>query len=377
MKVYIVHRDVDYEFGYVDNVCSTREEAEKSIKDSLAENESGDPEEWSIDEWDLGREAEQEQAKRLCLERDGFHCRHCGVADGVSAIRITVDKFNEYHLSNLISLCEECRAEKEKIESTDSDGRVGVILAGGKGTRLMPLTRFFNKHELPISLTPMLLYPLKTIRALGVKRCLIVMDRDNTSRIISMLGSGKEFGMDISYKVQEGAGGISDALYLARDFAESGDEIVCILGDNIFDNDAIETDIDLSVSKACVFLKEIDNPKAYGVATVVDGKVAEIVEKPTEPKSNLAVVGLYAYTYDVFSVIDSIKPSGRGELEISAVNDHYAKAGELSYKMVEGYWADCGGSIQRYAEASMHGAKQAKVSADELREFVSVVFDEK
>jgi glucose-1-phosphate thymidylyltransferase len=231
----------------------------------------------------------------------------------------------------------------------------------------------------------MIFYPLKTLRALGVHRVLVVMDRNGADDIVKMLGSGKEFGMDISYKIQEGAGGISEALYLAKDFAKPGDEIVCILGDNIFDNAELETDIDLQYDengepkyKSCVFLKQVSDPEHYGVAVVEDdGSVSKIVEKPKEFISNMAVVGLYVYTYDVFNIIESVEPSERGELEISSVNDHYASTGELDSRMVNGYWGDAGGSIQRYAECSMHGAKVANVSAEEIDNFRAIVFDDK
>jgi glucose-1-phosphate thymidylyltransferase len=256
--------------------------------------------------------------------------------------------------------------------------RVGVILCGGKGTRLYPLTKFQNKHTLPIGLTPMLFYPLKTLRKFGVYRVLVIIDRDGADETIGMLGSGKEFGMDISYKVQEGAGGISEALYLAKDFVKRDQEIVCILGDNIFDNESLDADFTLEPENlACVFVKEVSNPQDYGVAVVEDGRITKIVEKPKEFVSNLGVVGLYVFTDDVFEVIESTKPSERGELEISSVNDFFASSGVLQHQVVKGYWGDAGGSIQRYAECSMHGAKQANVSAEEIDSFRSIVFDDK
>jgi len=235
-----------------------------------------------------------------------------------------------------------------------------------------------NKHTLPVGLVPMIFYPVKTLQHFGIKRALVVTDREGTNATMKMLGSGKEFGMDFSYKIQEGAGGVSEALYLAKDFARPGDEIVCILGDNIFDIGAIDNQVKLDENtKACVWLKHVDNPRAYGVAQVENEKVVEIVEKPENPASDLAVVGLYMFDYDVFNTIDTTSPSERGELEISSVNDYYAKQGKLAYKMVNGYWGDAGGSIQRYAECNMHGAKEAKVSAQEIDTFRSIVFDDK
>jgi glucose-1-phosphate thymidylyltransferase len=232
------------------------------------------------------------------------------------------------------------------------------------------------------------MYPLKTLRAFGVHRVLVVVDRDGTDQIVDILGSGKEFGMDISYKVQEGAGGISEALYLAKDFMnEEEDDLVCILGDNIFDNDSLDVDVDhLSChyrtygdAGARVYLKKVSNPSDYGVAVLETGtnKVTKIVEKPKEFISDMAVLGLYVYTRNVFNVIEDIKPSDRGELEISSVNDWYASRGELESRIVNGYWGDSGGSIQRYAECSMHGAKLANVSSQEIDNFRSVVFDDK
>lgn len=319
-----------------------------------------------------------ENAKRLCMERDANRCRHTGVTENL-VVKQLVPREGPlgWHLSNLITLSQEEAAEADYVRTHGKDNRVGVVLAGGKGTRLYPLTKFQNKHTLPIGLVPMLFYPIRTLRAFGCKRVLIVLDREGASSIIEMLGSGKEFGMDFSFKIQEGAGGISEALYLAKDFAKPGDEIVCVLGDNIFDIPAIDKDVNLNGDKACIFVKKVSNPSAYGVATIENGKVSKIVEKPKKFVSDLAVVGLYLYTYDVFNTIKNVKPSDRGELEISSVNDHYASLGKLQYKMVNGYWGDAGGSIQRYAECSMHGAKEAKVSAEEIDHFRALVFDDK
>jgi len=344
-------------------------------------------------------EAEITYSKQVCLERDCRRCRHCGTTDGVDAHRL-VEREGAlgWHLSNLVTLCGACYNEAETVRKSGKTNRVGVILCGGRGTRLFPLTKYQNKHTLPVGLIPMIFYPIKTLRKFGIKRALIVVDREGTNATIEMLGSGKEFGMDFSYKVQEGAGGISEALYLAKDFAKPGDEIVVVLGDNIFDLNELDSNVDLKYDydeyephkdeipdpfyKACVYLKKVTNPSAYGVAVLeqYDSKtkvVTKIVEKPKEFISDMAVVGLYLYTYDVFNIIRSVKPSDRGELEISSVNDYYASRGLLLSKEVKGYWGDAGGSIQRYAECSMHGAKEAKVSAREIEEFKNIVFDEK
>jgi len=313
--------------------------------------------------------------EKLCLERDCNRCRHCSATEDLNAFCLTKFK-STAKLPNLITLCDSCQAESISAGKLDNN-KVGVILCGGIGSRLFPMTKFINKHHLPIGILPTIFYPLKTMRSLGVRRILMVVGRDDRATM-DMLGSGKEFGLDISYKVQEGADGISGALYLAKDFARLGDEIVCILGDNIFDPDSVSPDVSLSEgSSACVWLKQVDDPRAYGVAEVKDGRVLSIVEKPENPASDLAVVGLYMYDYSVFDIIDSIEPSERGELEISSVNDEYAKLGKLKYEMVTGYWGDSGGSIQRYAECSMHGVRQCRVSEEEVKEFVSTVFDDK
>jgi len=316
-------------------------------------------------------------AKELCFERDCYRCRHCSSVNNIDAFPLSqVNHKGQLKLSNLITLCNDCKNESIRA-SKISNNKVGVILCGGIGSRLYPMTKFVNKHHLPIGILPTIFYPVKTMRSLGVKRILVIVGRDD-SGTLNMLGSGKEFGLDISYRVQEGAGGISSALYLAKDFAKPGDEIVCILGDNIFDNERLSNSVCLDDNtKACVWLKDVDDPRAYGVATISDSKVVEIIEKPSNPVSNHAVVGLYKYTYNVFSVIESIRPSDRGELEISDVNDFYAKNGSLGYERVNGYWGDSGGSLQRYAECSMHGAKEANVSSEEIDEFRSLVFDDK
>lgn len=320
-----------------------------------------------------------EDAQRLCMERDAFRCNHCGAAENL-AVKHLVNKKDSrlnWHLSNLVTLCEGC------LEESNFEGkpeRVGVVLAGGKGTRLRPITSYQNKHTLAVGIICMILYPIKTLRSLGIKRVLIVVDRENSGQILEILGSGKEFGMDFTYRIQEGSGGIADALYLAKDFVGSDDKLFCILGDNIFDEIGPEYNLEINNDvKACVFTKEVTNPQDYGVALLDENdKVATIVEKPKSFLSNLAVLGLYIYTADVFRVIEEeIKPSARGELEISSINDYYASQGELEYVKFNGYWADCGGSIKRYCEASLHGAKRANVSAEEIDEFKSVIFDEK
>lgn len=319
-----------------------------------------------------------QDAKRLCFERDAKRCRHCGTSENLFVKQLVKRKSRlSWHLSNLITLCGNCSEDAETNEAHKNAKRVGIMLCGGRGTRLYPLTKFQNKHTLPIGLVPMIFYPLKTLRKFGVYRTMVVVDREGADQTINMLGSGKEFGMDISYKVQEGAGGISEALYLAKNFVNDAEEIVCILGDNIFDNDGIDVSPLDERRAACIFVKKVNNPQDYGVAYLSGDVVTQIVEKPKDPKSDLGVVGLYIFNKDVFSVIDSIKPSERGELEISSVNDVYASKELLEHRIIKGYWGDAGGSIQRYAECGMHGAKKANVSAEEIDSFRSIVFDDK
>ena len=320
-----------------------------------------------------------QDAKQLCKERDANRCRHCGTSENLFINQLVKRKSRlAWHLSNLITLCGNCLDETIKSNKNEDNKTAGVMLCGGRATRLFPLTKFHNKHELPIGIVPMVFYPLKTLRYFGAHRVMVIVDREGAKDIVSMLGSGKEWGLDISYKVQEGSGGIAEALYLAKDFVKPDEKIISILGDNIFDYEQMDKNIDLGDNKACVFTKRVTNPKDYGVAILdVNGKVVDVIEKPQTPVSDLAVLGLYVYTPDVFNVIDNIKPSARGELEVSAINDYYAKQGSLIYKEVCGYWADCGSSIQRYCEASLYGAKKANVSAEEIDTFRSVVFDDK
>jgi glucose-1-phosphate thymidylyltransferase len=216
----------------------------------------------------------------------------------------------------------------------------GVILAGGTGSRLLPLTRVTNKHLLPVYNKPMIYYPLKTLIDLGLKEILLVSGPDHAGHFVNLLGSGKEWGVKISYEVQEEAGGIAQALGLAEDFADGG-PVVVILGDNIFEDSF--RDVIRSFRKgAMVFLKEVESPGRFGVAELKGDKVVAIEEKPKRPRSNLAVTGLYVYDATVFSTIKTLKPSARGELEITDVGNHYIHRGEMAWRMVDGFWSDAG-----------------------------------
>ena len=291
-----------------------------------------------------------QEAKSLCIERDAGRCRHCGAASNLFVNQLVKRKGPPaWQLSNLITLCGNCSDVARKSADSNDNNKVGVLLCGGRGTRLAPLTRYQGKHALPVGLVPMVLYPLKTLRAFGVKRVLVVVDRETAGEIVRILGGGKEFGFDsVTFAVQEGAAGIGDALCLAKDFVRTGEKIITILGDNIFDYEALDKSVDLYGNKAIIYTKKVNNPEDYGVAIVEGGKVKEVIEKPKQFISDRAVVGLYIYTPEVFDVIKKIKPSERGELEISDINSYYAKEDALIYKDIGGYWADCGGSIQRY-----------------------------
>jgi len=215
----------------------------------------------------------------------------------------------------------------------------GVILAGGTGSRLMPLTKVTNKHLLPVYNKPMIYYPLQTLIDMGIKEILIVSGPGHAGHFVNLLGSGRKFGVKFSYEIQDEAGGIAQALGLAEDFAD--EESVCVvLGDNIF-----EDKIDVSDFKegARIYLKKVQNASRFGVAEIdKNEKVLSIEEKPEKPKSNLAVTGLYIYDNEIFKIIKTLKPSARGELEITDVNNTYIKKGKMDAKILDGFWSDAG-----------------------------------
>lgn len=219
----------------------------------------------------------------------------------------------------------------------------GVVLAGGKGTRLLPITKVTNKHLLPIWRKPMIYYPLERLAAAGIRDVLVVTGPDHAGHFLHLLGSGKEFGLKLSYEMQEEAGGIAQALALAEDFADGG-KIVVILGDNIFDFDlrrAVER-FEKQERGARVFLKRVPDAARFGVAEIRGARIHKIVEKPKRPKTNFAVTGLYMYDGAVFDIIRTLEPSGRGELEITDVNNGYIANGEMYYEMLKGFWSDAG-----------------------------------
>jgi glucose-1-phosphate thymidylyltransferase len=235
----------------------------------------------------------------------------------------------------------------------------GVILAGGLGTRLQPLTTITNKHLLPVYDKPMIYYPLQTLVDAGIEDIMVVTGGSNAGDFLRLLKNGKAFGLKgMRYAYQEGEGGIADALRLAEHFAEE-ERILVMLGDNIIERNIIAAVRKYSKQKegAKIMLKEVDNPSDYGVAELDGEKVAGIVEKPKEPKTNLAVIGIYMYDNCVFEIIRDLKPSERGELEITDVNNAYIERGTMTYEILEGWWADAGSSIEGLLKTNMKVAE--------------------
>ncbi|MBI5465982.1 MAG: NTP transferase domain-containing protein [Candidatus Kerfeldbacteria bacterium] len=219
----------------------------------------------------------------------------------------------------------------------------GVILAGGLGTRLKPITNVTNKHLLPVYDRPMIYYPLETLAGAGLKDILIVSGPEHAGHFLHLLGSGKEFGLRLSYELQDEPGGIAQALGLAENFADN-EPVAAILGDNIFEDDLSQAIRAFAADPqgAHVFLKEVSDPKRFGVAVVEGESIVEIIEKPAKPPTNLAVTGLYLYDVEVFKIIRALKPSARGELEITDVNNAYVTSGTMRYTKLKGEWTDAG-----------------------------------
>lgn len=219
----------------------------------------------------------------------------------------------------------------------------GIVLAGGTGSRLMPLTKVTNKHLLPVGQKPMIYYPIEKLTSIGIEEVLIVTGIEHMGDVVSLLGSGKQFGCRFTYKVQDEAGGIAQALGLAENFAQ-GKPVVAILGDNVFEAN-LKDYADRFISQktgARVLLKQVPNPQRFGVALISDGKITGIEEKPQKPKSDYAITGIYFYGASVFDIIRGLKPSARGELEITDVNNAYIAKGRLAYDILEGWWTDAG-----------------------------------
>jgi glucose-1-phosphate thymidylyltransferase len=230
----------------------------------------------------------------------------------------------------------------------------GVILAGGLGTRLYPLTKITNKHLLPVYSKPMIYYPIESLVRAGIQDIMIVTGGNSAGDFIRLLENGEEFGLTrLHYAYQKGEGGIAAALALARSFV-GRDKVCVVLGDNILERTlgGAAADFERQPEGAKVFLKEVTNPQAYGIAEIEAGRITRIVEKPKSPRSNLAVIGVYMYGPDVFEIIPTLKPSARGELEITDVNNYFASRGTMTYQTIEGWWADAGESVDSWIEAN-------------------------
>ena len=220
----------------------------------------------------------------------------------------------------------------------------GVILAGGKGTRLWPITKVTGKHFLPVGDKPIIYYPVLTLKKAGIKDILIVCGSEHTDQYVQLLGSGKEFGVNLYYTIQVDSLGIAHGLGLAESFA-NGDPVALILGDNIFGDDLSNVVKKFSKKErgSMIVLKHVSDPKRFGVASFnKDGTIKNVVEKPKKPATNWAVTGFYIYDNRVFNVIKNLKPSTRGEYEITDVNNWYIKEGTMDYFKAKKYWVDAG-----------------------------------
>jgi glucose-1-phosphate thymidylyltransferase len=246
----------------------------------------------------------------------------------------------------------------------------GVVLAGGTGSRLYPLTRVTNKHLLPIYDRPMVYYPIQTLVNAGIKDILLVTGGRNAGDFLRLLGNGSDFGLrHINYTYQEGEGGIADALRLAEHFAD--EQPVCvILGDNIIENNIIAACQKFMVEPrgGHIILKEVPDPERFGVPMLDGDRIVRIEEKPKQPRSKYAVTGIYIYDASVFQRIRTLKPSARGEFEITDINNHYLEEGALTYSILEGWWTDAGTfeSLLRASNLVARGGAN-KIEAGEAR----------
>jgi glucose-1-phosphate thymidylyltransferase len=219
----------------------------------------------------------------------------------------------------------------------------GIILAGGTGSRLFPLTKVTNKHLLPVGKYPMIFHSVYKLKQANVLDILIVTGKDHMGDVVNLLGSGKDMGMNFTYKVQDEAGGIAQALGLAEHFV-GDDQMVVILGDNVFSDNISEYIMNFREQKtgAKILIQEVHDPQRYGVPMLDGEKIALIEEKPSQPKSNYAVTGIYMYDNNVFNIVKTLKPSNRGELEITDVNNAYIARNELTYDILLSWWTDAG-----------------------------------
>jgi glucose-1-phosphate thymidylyltransferase len=231
----------------------------------------------------------------------------------------------------------------------------GVVLAGGLGTRLYPLTKITNKHLLPVFDKPMIYYPIQCLVNAGIRDILIVTGGNSAGDFLQLLGNGADFGLQrLNYAYQQGEGGIADALKLAEHFAD-GEPICVVLGDNIIEGNIKKAvdDFKGQGGGAKIMLKEVHDPERFGVATLKDGKVQKIVEKPKQPETNLAVIGIYMFDEKVFEICRTLKPSARGELEITDVNNEYIRRGNMTAQVLNGWWTDAGTFESLYRAATL------------------------
>lgn len=239
----------------------------------------------------------------------------------------------------------------------------GIILAGGTGSRLYPLTKVTNKHLLPVYDRPMIYYPIQTLVEAGIDDIMLVTGGNNAGDYLRLIGNGEDFGLKhMNYTYQKREGGIAEALGLCRHFC-GDDKVVVMLGDNILDGSIRKAVGDFRKQRhgAKIFLKAVDNPREYGVAELAGKLVRNIVEKPKNPKSNLAVIGIYMFDAEVWKIIDTLVPSGRGELEITDVNNAYIRKGRMTYEVLDCWWGDAGSSIEDLWRVNMYiGNKRKK-----------------
>ncbi|GIO88492.1 glucose-1-phosphate thymidylyltransferase [Paenibacillus faecis] len=219
----------------------------------------------------------------------------------------------------------------------------GIILAGGTGSRLYPLTKVTNKHLLPVGKYPMIFHSVFKLKQSGIHDILIVTGKDHMGDVVNLLGSGSEMGVTFTYKVQDEAGGIAQALGLAEHFVGT-DQMVVILGDNVFEDDISPFVQNFQQQKigAKILIQEVEDPKRFGVPELQGNRITSIEEKPQVPKSNYAVTGIYMYDNKVFEIVKTLKPSHRGELEVTDVNNAYINRGELTFDILHGWWTDAG-----------------------------------
>lgn len=219
----------------------------------------------------------------------------------------------------------------------------GIILAGGTGSRLYPLTKVTNKHLLPVGKYPMIFHAVYKLKQADITDILIVTGKDHMGDVVNLLGSGHELGVSFTYKVQDEAGGIAQALGLAEQFVGQ-DQMVVILGDNVFEDEIspFVTNFKSQQSGAKILIQQVADPTRFGVPELDGDRIISIVEKPTNPQSNFAVTGIYMFDQEVFNIIKSIVPSARGELEITDVNNEYIKRGQLTFDVLHGWWTDAG-----------------------------------